>query len=75
MDNGNYLNLNLTYFIEIDTTLSFSNPIINSGSIQPIDGLLDWKSPMDYQTEFIFGEQEFIMVKIQAHGVKPEHLK
>ena len=28
VDNGYYLNLNLTYFIEIDTSLNFNNPII-----------------------------------------------
>ena len=45
VDNGHYLGLSLTYFIEIDSTSNFINPILTSGSINPKDGLLEWKSP------------------------------
>ena len=74
VDNGYYLDLNLTYFIEIDTSLNFTNPLINSGSFSPVMDY--WNGNLQiYQRVFIFGEQEFIMVKIQVRGVKPEHLK
>ncbi len=45
IDNGDYLNLDLSYFIEIDTSLNFNNPLISSGQIKPSSGLLEWKSP------------------------------
>ncbi len=45
VDIGHYLDLNLTYFIEIDTSLNFSPPMDSSGAVAPADGLLDWVSP------------------------------
>ncbi len=44
VDNGYYLNLDLQYYIEIDTAINFNNPIIKSGAIIPAEGLLKWKS-------------------------------
>jgi hypothetical protein len=45
VDVGYYVNKNLAYFIEIDTTTNFDSPLINSGAIYPVDGLLKWTSP------------------------------
>ena len=45
IDNGHYLGLNLSYFIEIDTSLDFSNPYLKSGAIFPSNGLVKWKAP------------------------------
>jgi hypothetical protein len=44
-DIGNLLSMNLRYFIEIDTTLDFINPVIKSSPIQPSGGTLMWVSP------------------------------
>ena len=53
VDIGHYLDLNLTYFIEIDTSLSFDNPIFKFDSLVPYDGFLDWTSPrLDSGTYF-----------------------
>ena len=35
----------LSYFIEIDTSFSFNSPLVNSGSISPTQGFLNWSSP------------------------------
>ena len=39
-DVGEYLDNSLTYFIEIDTSLTFTNPLISSGSIDAFRGVL-----------------------------------
>ena len=54
VDIGNYLNLDLTYYIEIDTSLNFSAPLISSGAINPSDGLLDWTSPQLMPDEYFW---------------------
>ncbi len=41
-DVGHYIDLNLQYFIEIDTTLDFSSPIFQSTAIIPNDGMLSF---------------------------------
>ncbi len=46
IDIGHYINLNLTYYIEIDTALNFSSPLISSGALFPSEGILDWESPL-----------------------------
>ncbi len=45
IDIGDYLDLNLTYYIEIDTSLNFVSPVSNSGVLSPSDGLLNWTTP------------------------------
>lgn len=44
-DIGHYINRELTYFIEIDTTTSFQSPVISSGALEPLDAVVDWYSP------------------------------
>ena len=44
-DQGDYLNKELEYIIEIDTSITFTNPMTNSGNLQPSDGVLEWNSP------------------------------
>lgn len=44
-DIGYYLQMPLTYYFEIDTSLSFTSPIIQSIGIQPQDAILKWTSP------------------------------
>ncbi len=45
VDNGYYLNLNLPYYIEIDTSYSFVNPIINSGALYSKNAVIEWETP------------------------------
>jgi hypothetical protein len=42
-DIGHYVNLNLQYLIEIDTTIFFTDPIFKSPSINPLDGILEYQ--------------------------------
>ncbi len=44
-DNGYYALKELKYLIQIDTSLSFTNPIIKSSDIIPERALLSWQSP------------------------------
>ncbi len=44
-DIGYYISKSLNYFIEIDTTLTFTNPLIRSTAISPVDGILEWSTP------------------------------
>lgn len=44
-DKGYYLDKNLNYIIEIDTSITFNNPIVESQRLSPEDGLLKWTSP------------------------------
>lgn len=44
-DNGYYINRELKYLIEIDTSITFKNPVIKSSDIAPQNGLLNWDSP------------------------------
>lgn len=41
LDLGHYLDLDLKYFIEIDTNFSFLNPAFTFGPITPADGLVE----------------------------------
>ncbi|MGE5812283.1 MAG: C25 family cysteine peptidase, partial [Ignavibacteria bacterium] len=45
-DIGHYVNLNLLYHIEIDTSLDFNEPLIKSGPLTPASGILKWISPV-----------------------------
>ncbi len=45
IDIGHYINLNLTYYIEIDTTLNFETPVISSGAVIAANGFLEWTAP------------------------------
>jgi hypothetical protein len=45
IDIGDYINLNLTYYIEIDTSLIFESPMIKSSPLTPSDGVLTWIAP------------------------------
>jgi hypothetical protein len=45
IDNGFYVDEELVYYIQVDTSLNFSMPIINSGAVKPNEGLLKWTSP------------------------------
>ena len=44
-DIGEYINQNLSYSIEIDTSLSFNSPQLISSEALPKDGTLKWDSP------------------------------
>ncbi len=44
-DIGTYILRDLVYEIEIDTSLTFSNPLIKSGSLTAADGMLTYNSP------------------------------
>lgn len=46
VDAGYYVNIKTNYLIEIDTTLNFDNPIIQSNLLTPANGLLKWDSPV-----------------------------
>ncbi len=46
IDIGDYINFNLTYYIEIDTAMDFSSPVISSGALTPANGILSWESPV-----------------------------
>ena len=43
-DVGYYLNKEVKYYIEIDTSLSFTSPIVNSGELKPSGPLVKWTS-------------------------------
>ncbi len=44
-DFGYYLNQSLSYFIEIDSTINFTNPVLLSGEIKPEKALVNWETP------------------------------
>ncbi|GBD88602.1 lys-gingipain precursor [bacterium BMS3Abin03] len=44
-DIGHYLHRDLTYFIEIDTSLNFNNPVVISPGLTFTDPLVKWQSP------------------------------
>lgn len=52
VDPGYYSSTDLEYFIEIDTSLLFTNPIIKSEALHPSEGILTWQpsglSPGNY---------------------------
>ncbi|MCH7772109.1 MAG: hypothetical protein IIA49_14020 [Bacteroidetes bacterium] len=43
-DVGKYINKNLSYSIEIDTSLGFENPIMSSGMLTSENALVEWQS-------------------------------
>ncbi len=45
VDIGYFIYFDLTYYVEIDTSTSFNDPLISSGPLTPSEGLLDWTSP------------------------------
>jgi len=45
IDIGEYIDVNLEYKIQIDTTIYFNNPLFESEYLLPQDGLLQWESP------------------------------
>ena len=52
-DGGYYVNKNLTYFIEIDTTMEFNRLVQASSPIVPKEGFASWKSsPLPNGTYF-----------------------
>ncbi len=44
-DNGFFVNMNLDYYIQIDSNSSFTNPFINTGALNGKEGVFRWKSP------------------------------
>ncbi len=44
-DIGAYINQNVTYSIEIDTTVDFNSAILITTDVSPKDGTLKWESP------------------------------
>lgn len=44
-DIGHYLRKDLTYYIEIDTSMDFQNPIITTPALSPAGAHLTWQSP------------------------------
>lgn len=44
-DIGQYINKELQYFIEIDSSLNFSSPLYSSGALLAVDGILNWTTP------------------------------
>ncbi|MGA9294680.1 MAG: C25 family cysteine peptidase [Ignavibacteriaceae bacterium] len=44
-DVGEYIKQNVSYIIEIDTSLNFNSPQLVSTEVQPKDGTLKWQSP------------------------------
>lgn len=44
-DLGYYVNKNFQYYFEIDTSLSFTNPV-KSNPVTPAEGLVKWRSPV-----------------------------
>ena len=53
VDIGYFIDLPLVYYIEIDTSSSFQNPIIQSESLTSIDGIIKW-SPQVIQSGVYF---------------------
>ena len=45
IDIGDYLNLDLLYYIEIDTTINFDIPLVTSNPLHSQNGILLWKTP------------------------------
>ncbi|MBK7868052.1 MAG: hypothetical protein IPJ75_14350 [Ignavibacteriales bacterium] len=43
-DIGYYINRNFSYQVEFDTSFSFVSPLVNSGNLTGIDGLLSYKN-------------------------------
>ena len=41
-DVGYYIDKNLKYYIEIDTSLSFTSPLVSSGELTPSNSLVEW---------------------------------
>jgi len=52
-DVGYYIDKELKYYIEIDTSLSFASPIISSGELTPSGSLVQWK-PANLSTGIYF---------------------
>ncbi len=44
-DIGLYIGKNITYYVEIDTSISFQNPLIKSPQLLQTDGIVEWISP------------------------------
>lgn len=45
-DNGYYVGRNLQYFIEIDTAIHFTQPLIVANNLNAVEGLLKYESPV-----------------------------
>ena len=54
IDIGYYINLSLTYYIEIDTSLNFNSPIVSSGPLYPSEGYLNWTTPSMPNNEYFW---------------------
>jgi hypothetical protein len=52
-DVGHYVYKDLIYYIEIDTSLGFENPLISSPGLIPTDAIVEWQSP-NLQTAVYF---------------------
>jgi hypothetical protein len=46
VDEGFYISKDLKYLIQIDTSLNFEYPLVESSFITPQGGLLEWESPI-----------------------------
>jgi hypothetical protein len=44
-DVGHYVNKNLIYYIEIDTSINFGSPLISSPGLNSTDAIVEWQSP------------------------------
>jgi hypothetical protein len=57
-DIGEYINRNLEYYFEIDTSLSFSSSF-KSPKLLPVNGMIDWNSPSLTKGEYFFRSRIF----------------
>ncbi|MFH0734497.1 MAG: C25 family cysteine peptidase [bacterium] len=53
-DPSEYLSKNYSYFIEIDTSLSFNSPIVISPELFGSSGIVSWETPIDLPNGFYF---------------------
>ncbi|RKY90286.1 MAG: hypothetical protein DRQ01_09445, partial [Ignavibacteriae bacterium] len=44
-DIGHYLNIDLEYYVEIDTSVNFTTPLISSGKVTPTGAFMEWETP------------------------------
>ena len=61
VDPGYYSLTDLDYYIEIDTSQSFTNPILKSGVLKPADGILMWQ-PFNLDSGLYFWRSRMLSV-------------
>ncbi len=76
-DIGYYIDRGLSYYIEIDTSLSFSQPFISSPPLIAENGILNWQSPdlndgvYFWRSRIFDGENYGIWSDIKSFSVTP----